>query len=147
MAHGNAAHRNATTSGVDGEGNEGAEGQPIRVAVPGADPVVPEDIPNGSPKDHVDDPNNEGTHEGETRKKGRNSRHRGVTARDFENAEEKGQTRKASSYAIPGQKRGWMDRLKREQLTDWVEDKSGGQVMNRTGQKLSFAGDLTSVHV
>ena len=40
-----------------------------------------------------------------------------------------------------------MGQLKREQLTDWVEDESGGQVMDCTRRKLSVTVDPISVRV
>jgi len=40
-----------------------------------------------------------------------------------------------------------MGQLKREQLTDWVEDESGGQVVDGASRKLSTAEDPISVPV
>jgi len=40
-----------------------------------------------------------------------------------------------------------MDQSKREQVTDWVKDKSVGQAVDDTGRKPSIAGDLVSVRV
>ena len=61
------------------------------------DSVVPEDVSGYPPKNHVDDPSNEGTDGGEARKKGRVRQARAVV-RNFEKTEEKCKTRKTSSY-------------------------------------------------
>ena len=45
LAYAGATYGNATTSGADGECDEGTENYPVGVTVAGADPVVPEDAP------------------------------------------------------------------------------------------------------
>lgn len=62
------ASKNATCANekANEEGNKGTEGEPICVTVLRADPVIPDDGPDNSPEDHVDDPGNESAKEGET---------------------------------------------------------------------------------
>ena len=57
----------STSEEADEQRNEGTKGQPIGVAVLGADPVVPDDVPGDPPEHHVDDPNNERAEECEAR--------------------------------------------------------------------------------
>ena len=64
-------YESTTKTGGAAEGEEGTKGQPIGIAVLSADPVVPEDVPGDSPKNHIDDPNNEGAGERKAGKRGR----------------------------------------------------------------------------
>jgi len=61
-----------------------------------ANPVIPKNVPDNPPKDHVDNPGNEGAKEGETRDKGHKHSARTVVCGPA-NAEENGKTRKTGS--------------------------------------------------
>lgn len=63
---------------VNGEGDEGTERYPVGVSEFSVEFVIFEDFPDDSPKNQVDDPNDDGTHEGETREKGCESLRRAV---------------------------------------------------------------------
>ena len=60
----------STSEEADEERNESTKRQPIGITVLSADPVIPKDIPGDPPKDHIDDPSDEGAKKGETRNKG-----------------------------------------------------------------------------
>lgn len=101
------ASKDATSTGeeADEQGNKGSKGEPIRIAVLRADPVFPEDVPDDPPEHHVDDPNNEGAEEGETRDEGHEYCARAVVCSPTK-AENNGKTRKASSWGKGGQGKG-----------------------------------------
>lgn len=60
----------STGKEADEKCNEGTKGEPICIAVLSVNPVIPKDVPCDSPEHHVDDPNDEGAKEGETRDEG-----------------------------------------------------------------------------